>query len=159
MMEAVRTSETSVDNHFTRQYNPEDSSKQILFYLGNPWWWRQYAPLKRRSTIILLGSTSQNTALNIILTAVRTWNLTYRRLAARSLFDLVRLNNSGFPTLYFVTVMSLSPSQISCASNRSVPAVNVHHAQWAMLPRHQYDICRICICICMPQTGLQQSPV
>jgi hypothetical protein len=32
-MEAVRTSETSVDNQFTRQYNPEDSSEQcnILF--------------------------------------------------------------------------------------------------------------------------------
>jgi hypothetical protein len=30
MMEAVRTSETSVDNHFTRQYNPEDSSEQEL---------------------------------------------------------------------------------------------------------------------------------
>jgi hypothetical protein len=27
MMEAVSTSETSVDNHFTRQYNPEDSSE------------------------------------------------------------------------------------------------------------------------------------
>jgi hypothetical protein len=27
MMEAVRTSETSVDNHFTQQYNPEDSSE------------------------------------------------------------------------------------------------------------------------------------
>jgi hypothetical protein len=27
MMQAVRTSETSVDNHFTRQYNPEDSSE------------------------------------------------------------------------------------------------------------------------------------
>jgi hypothetical protein len=27
MMGAVRTSETSVDNHFTRQYNPEDSSE------------------------------------------------------------------------------------------------------------------------------------
>jgi predicted amidophosphoribosyltransferase len=27
MMEAVRTSETSVDNHFTRQYNTEDSSE------------------------------------------------------------------------------------------------------------------------------------
>jgi hypothetical protein len=26
-MEAVRTPETSVDNHFTRQYNPEDSSE------------------------------------------------------------------------------------------------------------------------------------
>jgi hypothetical protein len=29
MMEAVRTSETSVDNHFTRQYNPEDSSELV----------------------------------------------------------------------------------------------------------------------------------
>jgi hypothetical protein len=28
MMEAVRTSETSVDNHFTWQYNPEESSEQ-----------------------------------------------------------------------------------------------------------------------------------
>jgi hypothetical protein len=30
MMEAVRTSETSVDNHSTRQYNPEDSSEQVI---------------------------------------------------------------------------------------------------------------------------------
>jgi hypothetical protein len=28
MTEAVRTSETSVDNHSTRQYNPEDSSER-----------------------------------------------------------------------------------------------------------------------------------
>jgi hypothetical protein len=47
-MEAVRTSETSVDNHFTRQYNPEDSSEHhtrrrenlkshiiILLYVNN----------------------------------------------------------------------------------------------------------------------------
>jgi hypothetical protein len=34
--------------------------------------WRQYAPLIRRSTIILHGSTTQKTALNIILAAVRT---------------------------------------------------------------------------------------
>jgi predicted aspartyl protease len=27
MMEAVRTFETSVDNHFTRQYIPEDNSE------------------------------------------------------------------------------------------------------------------------------------
>jgi hypothetical protein len=32
MMEAVRTSETSVDNYFTRQYNPEDSSEHINAY-------------------------------------------------------------------------------------------------------------------------------
>jgi hypothetical protein len=31
-MEAVRTSETSVDNHFTRQYIPEDTSVQKLYY-------------------------------------------------------------------------------------------------------------------------------
>jgi hypothetical protein len=30
MMEAVRTSETSVDNHFTRQYNPEDNSEHFI---------------------------------------------------------------------------------------------------------------------------------
>jgi hypothetical protein len=29
MMEAVRTSETPIDNHFTRQYNPEDNSEQF----------------------------------------------------------------------------------------------------------------------------------
>jgi hypothetical protein len=34
------------------------------------------APLKRRSTIILHGSITQKTALNIILAAVRTLNLT-----------------------------------------------------------------------------------
>jgi hypothetical protein len=33
MMEAVRTSETSVDNHFTRQYNPEDSSEHHYLVL------------------------------------------------------------------------------------------------------------------------------
>jgi hypothetical protein len=31
-MEAVRTSETSVDNHFTRQYIQEDNSEQKLYY-------------------------------------------------------------------------------------------------------------------------------
>jgi hypothetical protein len=30
MMEAVRTSETSVDNYFTRQYIPEDNSEHQL---------------------------------------------------------------------------------------------------------------------------------
>jgi hypothetical protein len=35
MMEAARTYETSVDNHFTRQYNPEDSSEQVDYCLYN----------------------------------------------------------------------------------------------------------------------------
>jgi hypothetical protein len=29
MMEAVRTSETSVNNYFTRQYIPEDNSEKL----------------------------------------------------------------------------------------------------------------------------------
>jgi len=32
-MEAVRTSETSVDNHFTRQYIPEDNSEHEFIYV------------------------------------------------------------------------------------------------------------------------------
>jgi hypothetical protein len=33
MMEAVRTSETSVDNDFTRKYIPEDNSEHHRIYL------------------------------------------------------------------------------------------------------------------------------
>jgi hypothetical protein len=36
MMEAARTSETSVDNHFTRQYNPEDNSEHQIKMLTSP---------------------------------------------------------------------------------------------------------------------------
>jgi hypothetical protein len=43
---------------------------------SSPLWWSQHVILKRRSTIILHGSTSQKTNLNFILAAVRTWNLT-----------------------------------------------------------------------------------
>jgi hypothetical protein len=49
---------------------------------SSPWWWRQYAPLKRRSTSMwLYGATSQKT-LNFILAAVRTWSLTKQGLFA-----------------------------------------------------------------------------
>jgi hypothetical protein len=44
----------------------------------DPWWWRQYIPLKRRSTIILHGSTTQKTALNIILYHVNISDLVYK---------------------------------------------------------------------------------
>jgi hypothetical protein len=43
--------------------NPADPvSRGVL--LNQQGWWRQYAPLKRRSTIILHGSITQKTALN-----------------------------------------------------------------------------------------------
>jgi hypothetical protein len=50
-----------------------------MIVIRDEWWWRQYAPLKRRSTIILHGSITQKTALNIILAAMRTWNHTYMK--------------------------------------------------------------------------------
>jgi hypothetical protein len=34
MMEAVRTSKTSVDNHFTRQYIPEDNSEHKTHHVN-----------------------------------------------------------------------------------------------------------------------------
>jgi hypothetical protein len=37
MMEAVRTSEMSVDNYFTRQYIPEDNSEHNTLYSLNPY--------------------------------------------------------------------------------------------------------------------------
>jgi hypothetical protein len=40
------------------------------------WWWRQYAPLKRRSTSTWLHGSSSQKTFNFILAAVRTWNLT-----------------------------------------------------------------------------------
>jgi hypothetical protein len=46
-MEAVRTSETSVDNHFTRQYNPEDSSEHHT---------RRRENLKSHEAVIVNGS-------------------------------------------------------------------------------------------------------
>jgi hypothetical protein len=87
MMEAVRTSETSVGNYFRRQYIPEDNSEhhtrrrenlksQIIREVQNCLLGCiLHVPLKRRPTIILDGSTSQKTILNIILAAVRAWNL------------------------------------------------------------------------------------
>jgi hypothetical protein len=36
MMEAARTSETSVDNYFTRQYIPEDKSELYFYTVLNP---------------------------------------------------------------------------------------------------------------------------
>jgi hypothetical protein len=40
--------------------------KIIVDRFHQGWWWRQHVPLKRRSTIILHGSTSQKTILNFI---------------------------------------------------------------------------------------------
>jgi hypothetical protein len=52
----------------------------ILLPSSLPWCWRQYAPLKRRSTPTRLHGTTSQKDLIFILTAVRTWNLTYKTI-------------------------------------------------------------------------------
>jgi hypothetical protein len=67
------------DHWWWMQYAPLKRRSTIILHgsigMSDPWWWRQYAPLKRRSTIILHGGITKKTTLNIILAAVRTWNL------------------------------------------------------------------------------------
>jgi hypothetical protein len=41
------------------------------------WWWRQYAPLKRRSTATTLHSAISQKAVIFTLSAVRIWTLSY----------------------------------------------------------------------------------
>jgi hypothetical protein len=57
--------------------NP-DMSQYILLgcsALQSRWWWRQYAPLKRRSTSTWLHGATHQKTLNLILAAVTAWNL------------------------------------------------------------------------------------
>jgi len=65
MMEAVRTSETSVDNYFTRQYNPEDSSEHHTRRREN-----MKSHLNNDTCSSALLSTFQNTSL---CAALKTW--------------------------------------------------------------------------------------
>jgi hypothetical protein len=41
-----------------------------------PWWWRQYAPLKYRSTSMRLHGAMSQMAVIFVLTTMRIWNLT-----------------------------------------------------------------------------------
>jgi hypothetical protein len=86
IMEAARTSETSVDNYFTRQYIPEDNSENLCVY-GN------CAKLLLIKTAVfcnvarcevsdILNDVSEELTASIVKTTfifvtVRTWQLTY----------------------------------------------------------------------------------
>jgi hypothetical protein len=93
---------------------PVSFSSSFLRFLSlfravtHPWWWRQYAPLKRRSTIILHGSITQKTALNIILAAVRTWNLTIYGYLLNRLVDLYEILYWGFVVIGHFDVITFN---------------------------------------------------
>jgi hypothetical protein len=74
MMEAARTSETSVDNHFTRQYNPEDSSELFInVYITNVRWVRCHHGVTR-PRVVDIGDSLQiwRVAANILDKESRT---------------------------------------------------------------------------------------
>jgi hypothetical protein len=85
MMEAVRTSETSVDNHFTWQYNPEDSSEHQGCVYANG-----IAVLAEGLGILSLGAnatsgmnnTSRNLSFTKITFLVDVWELNPERMGS-----------------------------------------------------------------------------
>jgi hypothetical protein len=72
-MEAVRTSETSVDNHFTRQYIPEDNSEHHTRRRENlkshkrelllaTMFWKDYIPFILRMLLRLIPNVTHLTS-------------------------------------------------------------------------------------------------
>jgi hypothetical protein len=62
------------------RWQPSGIMRRVVSYkftdISSLWWWRWYAPLKRRSTAMrLYGEISQKVVI-FILAPVRTWNLT-----------------------------------------------------------------------------------
>jgi hypothetical protein len=71
MMEAVRTSETSVDNHFIRQYIPEDNSehqRRGLFWTVNS---EEYHDESSRDT----GKFTNNDTISVLtnFVSLKVW--------------------------------------------------------------------------------------
>jgi hypothetical protein len=59
---------------------------------SSPWWWRQYALLKRRPTTTRLHGTISHKAIFFIIAAVRIWNLTScYRYYYRSLMSVLQM--------------------------------------------------------------------
>jgi hypothetical protein len=66
MMEAVRTSETSVDNYFTRQYIPEDNSENSqmfkMYTTNSNIVDNDVHQIGRRSVLLLMNSGTRRTS-------------------------------------------------------------------------------------------------
>jgi hypothetical protein len=81
--------------------NSPTFQRYLLPPLSSPWWWRQYAPLKCRSTSTWLLSVTSHKTLNFILAALRTWNITCSTsLVLLSLFSTYMV--SSLISLYFL---------------------------------------------------------
>jgi hypothetical protein len=93
MMEAVRTSETSVDINFTRQYNPEDTSEHHTRHREN---------LKSHVSEMLTASVIRvmMEAVNISETSASVWETKWRNIPRLAAVRTWNLPNS-FTLCYF----------------------------------------------------------
>jgi hypothetical protein len=81
-MEAVRTSETSVDNHFTRQYIPEDNSEHHT---------RRRENLKSHRSVNHSTTTFGPRKYEILNEEKYKWNWKLARLILYYLADVIKL--------------------------------------------------------------------
>jgi hypothetical protein len=72
-MEAVRTSETSVDNYFTRQYIPEDNSEQQKFI-----YFQKFVILLKNKYGYLLSQTVNTDEIPIWFNTPKLTNIEHR---------------------------------------------------------------------------------
>jgi hypothetical protein len=63
--------------------------------VSSPWWWRQYEPLKRRSTSTRLRGVISEKAVIFIFAAVNTWNLTIPTLSTGPMLNMFPVANTS----------------------------------------------------------------
>jgi hypothetical protein len=73
MMEAVRTSETSVNNHFTWQYIPEDNSEHQRFEAAQMTFMRSLYGMTKRERLRNVDITSELGETNIVEEIEHYW--------------------------------------------------------------------------------------
>jgi hypothetical protein len=111
--------------------------------MDHPWWWRQHVPLKRRSTIILHGSTSQKTILKVTINCFRTWGykysvffsvnsrfrkITFTDMAVAGTHNALRRVNAVYPTT--------ACSQHFLLWKKAAPRLTI----FPICPRFAYDV-------------------
>jgi hypothetical protein len=123
---------------------------------SSPWWWRQHVSLKRQSTIILHGSTSQKTNLNFLAMFVE-WILYDEIPMFRSYLPVLqnyvncnnyipRLNVVELPCYSFRTVPSLcKPPEIdrNCRESIIPPADKIQQELIVSAPSYLISVCNV----------------
>jgi hypothetical protein len=115
--------------------NSPTFQRYLLPPLSSPWWWRQYAPLKCRSTSTWPRSVTSHKTLNFILAAVRTWNIMCSTFLVLSLYEYgFFLHFSLFSLLLFYWFIPYSFPLYDSLSSVSLTFSKVHYCiQWDLV--------------------------